>query len=147
MMMMRRRITMTMMTSTGRRMYDAYFVDTKDLSPSQIVDVKYVDLMKNPVGLIESIYRQLNLEGFEDVRPKLEEYAAAQKVSPVFPWGGFCYVCQASFPCHAYCRRRQGTWKWQPSTCFFVFPKCDGLTASVCGAGVPAKHAQRPAGR
>lgn len=66
-----------------RKMYEAYFEDIKQLSSSEIVDVKYTDLVAAPMKVIEDIYKQLGIEGFEGVRPAIEQYEKDQQA------GGF----------------------------------------------------------
>jgi hypothetical protein len=49
----------------------------KSLIPSgRLVEVRYEELVKDLVGGMKRIYAGLGLDGFDAVRPKVEEYAA-----------------------------------------------------------------------
>jgi len=55
-------------------MYDAYF-EQRDLIPEgRICDVGFEDLEREPLEVVGSIYESLGLEGFDDLRPRLEGY-------------------------------------------------------------------------
>jgi len=64
-------------------MYDSHFEDRKEFkldgNDTNLVDVKYEDLMQDPTGTIQRIYSQLGLEGWEDMKSKIEEHQANQK--------------------------------------------------------------------
>jgi hypothetical protein len=50
--------------------------EAKPLIPKgQFHELRYEDLVQNPVGGMEKVYAGLNLGGFDAVRPKLEDYA------------------------------------------------------------------------
>lgn len=61
--------------STFCRMYEAYRRDAQELGPDQLCEVRYEDLVSDPVGQMEIVYRQLGLGDFEPARPGVEEYA------------------------------------------------------------------------
>lgn len=61
------------------RMYRAFEEQRRSLDESQICDVRYEDLVQDPVGQLAAIYDKLDLGGFEQVQPKLAEFAARQK--------------------------------------------------------------------
>jgi hypothetical protein len=42
-------------------------------------DVRYEDLVRDPVGEMERIYRELELGGFDEVRPAIEAYFARNR--------------------------------------------------------------------
>jgi hypothetical protein len=42
--------------------------------PGRFHELKYEDLVKNPVGEVEKVYAALELDGFDEARPRLEEY-------------------------------------------------------------------------
>jgi LPS sulfotransferase NodH len=46
---------------------------------SQIIDVRYEDLVANPTGVVESIYQQLDLGGFESIRDSLTKRIQDEK--------------------------------------------------------------------
>jgi omega-hydroxy-beta-dihydromenaquinone-9 sulfotransferase len=53
------------------------FLATKDLiPPGQLVEVRYEDLVTDLVGGVEKIYVGWHLDGFDKVRPHIENYAA-----------------------------------------------------------------------
>ena len=61
------------------RMYKAYFRDTADMSPEQLIEIRYEDLCADKVGTMEKVYGQLGLGDFEKMRPGLERYAEEHK--------------------------------------------------------------------
>jgi hypothetical protein len=61
------------------RMYGGFESQRISIDPHRIVDVRYEDIVRDPVGQIEAIYRHLDLGDFEVLRPSLEAYAAEQK--------------------------------------------------------------------
>ena len=44
-----------------------------------MVEVRYEDVVKNPLKYVEKIYRELGLEGFEKAKPAIEKYIESQK--------------------------------------------------------------------
>lgn len=61
--------------STFERMYRA-FEGQRHLAGSRLVDVRYEDLVRDPVAEIRAVYAALELDGFEDVEPRIERYLA-----------------------------------------------------------------------
>ena len=61
------------------RMYRAFERQRATIPAEQICDVKYEELVRDPVGQLESIYQQLDLGDFEAVRPQIEAHAQQQK--------------------------------------------------------------------
>ena len=62
--------------TTFQRMYDV-FEPSRALVPSgRICDVRYEDLVKDPVGEMRAIYERLELGEFDQVRPAIEAYVA-----------------------------------------------------------------------
>lgn len=59
-----------------RRMYDAYFEQKEKIPKSQFFEIAYEDLIQDTYGKIEQIYQDLALPGFENFKPKLNEYLA-----------------------------------------------------------------------
>ena len=51
-----------------RKMYDSYFSAIDKLDSDRLVEVKFVDLDKNPLGVLEKVYDQLELENFDQAR-------------------------------------------------------------------------------
>lgn len=60
------------------RMYDGFEKQRGMLGPGQIVDVRYEDLVADPLGVVEGIYRQLQLGDFAAMRSALEPYLRAE---------------------------------------------------------------------
>jgi hypothetical protein len=60
-------------------MYAAFAEDVPLLKPEQFTEVAFRELTSEPVATLEKIYTQLQLDGFDQVKPALEEFAASQK--------------------------------------------------------------------
>lgn len=58
-------------------MYDAYFDERNLIPANNLIDVKFESLEKDQMGQIARIYQQLNIEGFGNLRPRLEQYIAS----------------------------------------------------------------------
>jgi hypothetical protein len=54
------------------RMYDGFEKQRSVLGPTQIVDMRYEDLAADPVGVVESVYEQLQLGDYAALRTVLE---------------------------------------------------------------------------
>lgn len=64
------------------RMYRAFFNGRNAVSPDQIIDIRYEDLVADPVMQMENIYQSLALGDFEqNLRPQLERWAESQHQS------------------------------------------------------------------
>ncbi len=48
------------------------------IAPDRLFELRYEELIKDPVGRMRELYETLKLGGFEEVRPRLEEYLASQ---------------------------------------------------------------------
>ncbi|HUT10844.1 MAG TPA: sulfotransferase [Thermoguttaceae bacterium] len=64
---------------TFNRMYAALERDRALVEPSRFCEVRYEDLVKDPIGQTRSIYEHLELGEFDQVLPALEQYVADQK--------------------------------------------------------------------
>jgi hypothetical protein len=64
---------------TFERMYDVFERDRSLIPPGQFSEVRYEELIKSPVEQMQRIYEELQLDGFEKVRPAVENYFADQK--------------------------------------------------------------------
>jgi hypothetical protein len=64
---------------TLTRMYEAFDRDRPLLGDDQFCEVRYEDLVANPVGQMQAVYERFGLGGFESVRPAIEAYFANQK--------------------------------------------------------------------
>ncbi len=61
-----------------RRMYAAFHRDRESIDPANLIEIRYEDLVANPVQQLEAIYRQLHLGDFESVRETLSQWSATQ---------------------------------------------------------------------
>jgi omega-hydroxy-beta-dihydromenaquinone-9 sulfotransferase len=61
------------------RMYDAFEIGRQGLKESQIIDVRYEELVANPTAVVESIYQQLDLGGFDAIRDSLMKRTQDEK--------------------------------------------------------------------
>ena len=59
------------------RMYDSFEKDRRLIDSSRLSEVRYEDLVADPVAEMERVYKELALGGFDDVLPALEERVAA----------------------------------------------------------------------
>jgi hypothetical protein len=60
-------------------MYRGFEEQRPKVDPANILDVRYEDLVADPVGKVGEIYRQLELGDFEPVRDKLTAFVGEQK--------------------------------------------------------------------
>jgi hypothetical protein len=61
------------------RMYAGFEAQRDRLDARHLIDIRYEDLAANPVGVLERVYRQLELGDFELVRGKLQAYVDSLK--------------------------------------------------------------------
>jgi hypothetical protein len=61
------------------RMYDSFEIGKQGLPPNQFVETSYEELTSSPVSVMERIYNQLELEGYERVRDQLVAKSKAEK--------------------------------------------------------------------
>jgi hypothetical protein len=60
------------------QLMDRYFKD-KDLIPNgQLIELRYEDLIKNPIEQVKVIYEKLRLPGFEQALPEMKKYLERQ---------------------------------------------------------------------
>lgn len=60
-------------------MYSAYLEQRDDIPKNQLVEVKFEQLVANPITEINRVYAQLELGKFESVQPSLESYFDQKK--------------------------------------------------------------------
>lgn len=65
--------------SCFERMYAGFEKQREKIDPAQICDIRYEELVQDPIGQVESIYEKLNLGDFEHFREKLETYVGKLK--------------------------------------------------------------------
>jgi hypothetical protein len=61
------------------RMYRAFDAQRELIPAGRLYEVRYEDLVRDPVGQVQKMYQQLDLGDFEAVRPALENQAAKAK--------------------------------------------------------------------
>ncbi|MHB8901252.1 MAG: sulfotransferase family protein, partial [Thermoguttaceae bacterium] len=61
------------------RIYEVFEDSKKRIDPDHFCEVRYENLIDDPVGQVRSIYEQLGLEGFDKVLPALEERAVGMR--------------------------------------------------------------------
>jgi hypothetical protein len=61
------------------RMYECFEQDRELVPPGRLIDVRYEDLVADPVGQMRDIYRRLDLGDFSQVEPAIQEYAARSR--------------------------------------------------------------------
>jgi len=59
---------------TFTRMYTKLEETRSLIRPSRFFEMRYEDLVRDPVGQMRSLYDQLKLSGFEEVLPRIEQY-------------------------------------------------------------------------
>lgn len=57
------------------RMYASFDREREQLGPDRLHELRYEDLVRDPVGEVEKIYLKFGLSSFETARPKLVEHA------------------------------------------------------------------------
>lgn len=63
---------------TFNRMYAAFERDRPGIPPGHFAEVRYEELVQNPLSEVERIYHELDLGEFDAVRPALEAFVASQ---------------------------------------------------------------------
>jgi omega-hydroxy-beta-dihydromenaquinone-9 sulfotransferase len=61
-----------------RRMYEAFHRDRDSIEPTHLIDVRYEDLIADPVSQMERVYSHLKLGDFDYVRDALNDWAQTQ---------------------------------------------------------------------
>ena len=56
------------------RMYESFETHRNAIAPERFFELRYEDLVQDPVGRLQAIYDHFGLTGFDDVAPKLEQY-------------------------------------------------------------------------
>jgi len=59
-------------------MMERYLADRSRISAGNLVEVRYEDLEADPIGVVQRIYRDLALPGFDRAAPRFRRYVAAQ---------------------------------------------------------------------
>lgn len=61
------------------RMYETFEATRHAIAPERFVELRYEDLVADPLGQIERIYTKLDLDEFEAVRPAVQQHVAGMK--------------------------------------------------------------------
>jgi hypothetical protein len=61
------------------RLYAAFERTRHLIPPNRYAEIRYEQLVENPIATVRSIYRELELDHFEDVLPRLESHVADLK--------------------------------------------------------------------
>lgn len=65
--------------STYPQMFSKLEEGRKLVNPAQFFEMRYEDLISNPLAQMRTLYEQLGLGGFDDYRPRLEQYLEGLK--------------------------------------------------------------------
>ncbi len=60
-------------------MYKAFDRDRRLIGPGQLCEVRYEELIADPLGQMQRVYEKLELGDFDKVRPAIAGYMAGQK--------------------------------------------------------------------
>jgi hypothetical protein len=61
-----------------QRMYTAFAQQRDQVDPGRLIDVRYEDLIADPVGTLRRIYETLRLSDFDSVQPAIEAWAESE---------------------------------------------------------------------
>jgi len=59
------------------RMYEVFGSERESIPPAQFCEIRYEDLVEDPVGQMRRVYQSLELGQFDKVRPAIEKQLAA----------------------------------------------------------------------
>jgi hypothetical protein len=65
--------------SSFERMYRAFERQSELIVPGRLFELRYEDLVRDPMGQMQALYKGLGLDGFESVRLKIEAYFSARR--------------------------------------------------------------------
>ena len=65
--------------ATFTHMYQKLEEGRRLVAPSRFYELRYEELVRNPIEEMRKLYDHLGLDGFEEVRPRLEEYLAKNR--------------------------------------------------------------------
>ncbi|HEY2139865.1 MAG TPA: sulfotransferase [Chthoniobacterales bacterium] len=60
----------------GAQLYERLEEGKKSIPPNRFHELRYEDLVRDPVDQLRQLYKQLELPGFDDVRPKFDRHMA-----------------------------------------------------------------------
>ena len=56
------------------RLYTQYIEDKKKIPDDRLVEIAYEDFVKDPINILEMVFQKLDIDGFDEAKPKFEEY-------------------------------------------------------------------------
>ena len=62
-----------------KRLMKSYFEQEKKIPKNKLVDIRYEDLVSDPIKQVKMIYSKLKLPGFNDALPEMQKYLERQK--------------------------------------------------------------------
>lgn len=62
-----------------KRMYHGFEKNRDLVDPSRLIDIRYENLVQDPIGKLEQLYQQLELGDFGEVRQKVEGFVGEKK--------------------------------------------------------------------
>ncbi len=68
-----------LMMSLYARMFRKYLKERGLIPKGNLAEVRYEDFIANPIGMLESIYQSLGLQGFPQAKPQFLQYIDSQK--------------------------------------------------------------------
>ena len=60
------------------KLYKQYLVDKENIPKDNLIEIKYEDFIKNPKSYVEMVYKDLELDDYDDVEKDLHEYIDSQ---------------------------------------------------------------------
>ena len=67
------------MTALFTHMTQKYLQDKHLIPKENLVEVRYETFIEEPLRTVADLYRQFNLEGYQEVEPSLQSYLVTQK--------------------------------------------------------------------
>ena len=55
-------------------LYDQYLKDKENIPEGNLIEISYEEFVKAPVDTLKNVYETLGIEGFDEAKPKFEEY-------------------------------------------------------------------------
>jgi omega-hydroxy-beta-dihydromenaquinone-9 sulfotransferase len=62
-----------------RSMYESFEEDRQGLSSNQLVEVKYEELIRDPVGVVKSVYESLQMPNFQGIESQIQSKMQQEK--------------------------------------------------------------------
>jgi hypothetical protein len=62
---------------TFERMYEKFEAERELIDPAHFCEIRYEELVRDPVGSLRTIYEKIGLDKFDSVLPALEQYVSA----------------------------------------------------------------------